>query len=164
MQLSLHGKFILIPQPNDLKARKRKFTASDGETMAASVTFNLEEAVEWLEAFESDGAASVQAAFDTLLEMDATDYIEGTDAAHGLAAAEMVAAARDDDTSRLPKAALSAFKEHKGDVEDADLAASARKVVVRILKNSELKDTAESGDEAEEWTDDIRELLERLKG
>lgn len=132
--------------------------------MAASVTFALDDAVEWLEAFESDGAASVQSALDTLLEMDATDYIEGTDAAHGLAAAEMVAAARDDDASRLPKAALAAFNEHKGEIADADLAAAARKVVARILKNSELKDEAEAGTEAEEWTDDIRELLERLKG
>ncbi len=132
--------------------------------MAASVTFELDDAVEWLEAFESDGAASVQSALDTLLEMDAADYIEGTDAAHGLAAAEMVAAARDDDTSRLPASIHAAFKEHKGEIEDADLAASARKIVARILKNSELKDEAEAGDDAEEWADDIRELVERLKG
>ncbi len=130
----------------------------------ASVTFELDDAVEWLEAFEADGLASVQSAFDTLLEMEAADYIEATDAAHGLAAAEMVAAARDDDTSRLPKSAHAAFNEHKGEIEDADLAASARKIVARILKNSELKDEAEAGDDAEAWSDDIRELLERLKG
>jgi hypothetical protein len=132
--------------------------------MATSVTFEIDDAIEWLEAFESDGLNSVQSALDTLLEMDAGDYIEATDAAHGLAAAEMVAAARDDDTSRLPKSALAAFKEHKGDIEDADLAASARKVVARILKHSELKDEAEAGDDAEAWSDDVRELLERLKG
>jgi Domain of unknown function (DUF4259) len=132
--------------------------------MAASATFDLDEATEWLEAFESDGLASVQTVLDTLLELEATDYIEKTDAAHGLAAAEMVAAARDDDLSRLPKSIVTAFREHKGDIEDADLAASARKVVGRILKNSELKDEAESGDDAEAWTDDVRELLERLKG
>ncbi len=132
--------------------------------MAASVTFENDDAVEWLEAFESDGLASVQTALDQLLEMEATDYIEGTDAAHGLAAAEMVAAARDDDTSRLPKSALGGFKEHKGEIADADLAAGARKVVARILKNSELKDEAEAGDDAEEWVDNVRELLERLKG
>ena len=132
--------------------------------MAASVTFELDDAIEWLEAFESDGLASVQTALDTLLEMEATDYIEGTDAAHGLAAAEIVAAARDDDTSRLPKTAIAAFNEHKGEIGDADLAASARKIVARVLKNSELKDEALSGDDAEAWTDDVRELLERLKG
>jgi hypothetical protein len=132
--------------------------------MAASVTFDLDDAVEWLEAFESDGLSSVQTALDTLLGMDPSDYIEGTDAAHALAAAEMVAAARDDDTSRLPKNMISAFKEHKGEIEDADLASGARKCVARILKNSELKDEAESGDDAEAWSDDIRELLERLKG
>lgn len=130
----------------------------------ASVTFELDDAVEWLEAFESDGLGSVETALETLLEMEATDYIEATDAAHGLAAAEMVAAARDDDTSRLPKSVLASFNEHKGEIEDAELAASARKVVARILKNSELKDEAEAGDDAEAWSDDIRELLERLKG
>ena len=130
----------------------------------ASVTFEIDDAVEWLEAFESDGAASIQATLDTLLEMDATDYIEATDAAHGLAAAEMVAAARNDDTSRLPKSIQTAFKEHKGEIDDANQASAARKVVSRILKNSELKDESEAGDDAEEWADDIRELLERLKG
>ena len=130
----------------------------------ASVTFELDDAVEWLEAFEADGLASVQSAFDTLIEMEPADYIEATDAAYGLAAAEIVAAARDDDTSRLPKSAHAAFKEHKGEIEDADLASSARKIVARILKNSELKDEAEAGDDAESWSDDIRELLERLKG
>ena len=130
----------------------------------ASVTFELDDAVEWLEAFEADGLASVQSAFDTLIEMEPADYIEATDAAHGLAAAEIVAAARDDDTSRLPKSAHAAFKEHKGEIEDADLASSARKIVARILKNSELKDEAKAGDDAESWSDDIRELLERLKG
>lgn len=130
----------------------------------ASVTFELEDAIEWLEAFESDGLVSVQSALDTLLEMEASDYIEATDAAHGLAAAEIVAAARDDDTSRLPKSVIAAFKEHNAEVDAAELASSARKVVSRILKNSELKDEAESGDDAEAWGDDIRELLERLKG
>ena len=130
----------------------------------ASVTFEQDDAVEWLEAFESDGLASVQSALDVLLEMEPSDYIETMDAAYGLAAAEMVAAARDDDTSRLPKAALAAFKEHKEEVAEADLASSARKIVARILKNSELKDEAEAGDDAETWSDDVRELLERLKG
>lgn len=150
---------------NAIKCAALGTIGKDGTAnMAASVTFEIDDAVEWLEAFESDGAASIQATLDTLLEMDATDYIEATDAAHGLAAAEMVAAARDDDLSRLPKNIHVAFKEHKGEIEDADLAAAARKVVARILKNSELKDEAEAGDDAEEWTDDIRELLERLKG
>lgn len=126
--------------------------------------FEHDDAIEWLDAFESDGLASVQAALDVLMEMDAGDYIAGMDAAYALAAAEMVAAARDDDTSRLPKQAIAAFKEHRGDIEDADLASTARKSVARILKNSELKDDAEAGDDPEAWTDHVSELLERLKG
>jgi Domain of unknown function (DUF4259) len=134
--------------------------------MATDTTsiFEHDDAIEWLDAFESDGVASVQSALATLMEMEAGDYIPGLDAAYALAAAEMVAAARDEDTSRLPKQAIPAFKEDRGDIEDADLAASARKAVARILKNSELKDDAEAGDDAEAWTDHVRELLERLKG
>jgi len=118
----------------------------------------------WLDAFESDGVSSVQSALTTLMEMDAGDYIPAMDAAHALAAAEMVAAARDDDTSRLPGSAIASFEQHRGDIDDADLASTGRKAVTRILKNSELKDDAEAGDDAEAWSDHVRELLERLKG
>jgi antitoxin (DNA-binding transcriptional repressor) of toxin-antitoxin stability system len=126
--------------------------------------FEHDDAADWLGSFESDGLSSVKAALDLVAEADAGSYIEIADAAPAMAAAEIVAAARDDDASRLPKAVKAAFKEHRGDVEDADLVSEALKAVRRILKNSELKDQWDEAGDSEEWGDHVSELLERLKG
>jgi Domain of unknown function (DUF4259) len=126
--------------------------------------FEHDDAVDWIGAFESDGLSSVKAALDLVVEADTGSYIELTDAAPAMAAAEIVAAARDNDASRLPKPILAAFKEHRGDVEDADLVSEALKCVRRILKNSELKDQWDEAGDSEDWADDVSELLERLKG
>jgi antitoxin (DNA-binding transcriptional repressor) of toxin-antitoxin stability system len=126
--------------------------------------FEHDDAADWLGSFESDGLSSVKAALDLVAEAEAGSYIEIADAAPAMAAAEIVAAARDDDASRLPKAVKAAFKEHRGDVEDADLVSEALKAVRRILKNSELKDQWDEAGDSEEWGDHVSELLERLKG
>jgi Domain of unknown function (DUF4259) len=126
--------------------------------------FEHDDAADWIGAFESDGVSSVKAALDLVVEADTGSYIEIADAAPALAAAEIVAAARDDDASRLPKSLKAAFKEHRGDVEDEDLASAALKAVRRVLKNSELKDQWDEAGDGEDWADDVSELLERLKG
>jgi Domain of unknown function (DUF4259) len=126
--------------------------------------FEHDDAADWVGAFESDGLSSVKAALDLVVEADSGSYIEITDAAPAMAAAEIVAAARDDDASRLPKSLKAAFKEHRGDVEDEDLASAALKAVRRVLKNSELKDQWDEAGDGEDWADDVSELLERLKG
>jgi Domain of unknown function (DUF4259) len=126
--------------------------------------FEHDDAADWIGAFESDGLSSVKAALDLVVEADAGSYIEMTDAAPAMAAAEIVAAARDDDASRLPKSVLAAFKEHRGDVEDADLVSAALKSVRRVLKNSELKDQWDEAGDGEDWAEHVSELLERLKG
>jgi Domain of unknown function (DUF4259) len=126
--------------------------------------FEHDDAADWIGSFESDGLSSVKAALDLVVEADAGAYIEIADAAPAMAAAEIVAAARDDDASRLPKSLKAAFKEHRGDVEDEDLASAALKVVRRVLKNSELKDQWDESGDGEDWADDVSELLERLKG
>ena len=126
--------------------------------------FEHDDAADWIGAFESDGLSSVQAALDLVVEADAGSYIEMTDAAPAMAAAEIVAAARDDDASRLPKSVLATFKEHRGDAEDADLVSAALKSVRRVLKNSELKDQWDEVGDGEDWAEHVSELLERLKG
>lgn len=126
--------------------------------------FEHDEAADWIGAFESDGLSSVKAALDLVADADSGSYIEIADAAPAMAAAEIVAAARDDDASRLPKAVKAAFKEHRGDVEDEDLVSVALKAVRRIIKNSELKDQWDEAGDAEDWAEHVSELVERLKG
>jgi hypothetical protein len=71
--------------------------------------FEHDDAADWIGAFESDGLSSVKAALELVAEADAGSYIEIADAAPAMAAAEIVAAARDDDASRLPKSSIAAM-------------------------------------------------------
>ncbi len=127
-------------------------------------TFDNEDAVDWIGGFGADGANAIVEAFDNINELDPTDYIEAEMAAHALAAAELVAAARDGDTDRLPDDAVASLKENAAKINAAKLLAAGRKAVTRVLRQSELKEQWEDSPDAEEWEDNVRELLERLKG
>lgn len=127
-------------------------------------TFDNEDAMEWIGGFGADGANAIIEAFDNINDLDSTDYIEAETAAHALAAAELVAAARDGDTDRLPDDAVESLQENAAKINAAKLLPAARKAVTRVLKRSELKEQWEDSPDAEDWEDGVRELLERLKG
>lgn len=127
-------------------------------------TFEMEDAVEWINGFGADGVNSIQEAFETVNDLEAGDYIEADIAAYALAAAEVVAAARDGDTSRLPKDAIGSVEENEDKINAAKLLAAARKAVSRVLKSSELREEWEDTPDLEDWEDHVRELIERLKG
>ena len=126
--------------------------------------FDDDEVTDWLVSFETDGVAAIEAALTTVNEMDKDDYIEASDASFALAAAELVAAARDEDHGRLPKAIHAAVESHEDAINAGKLSSAARKAVQRVMKNSELKDQADEGGDGEEWSEDLGELLERLRG
>jgi Domain of unknown function (DUF4259) len=136
---------------------------TDSAGMTAGI-FSNDDVIEWLVGFETDGVPVVETALTAVNEMDKDDFIEASDAAFALAAAELVAAARDEDHGRLPKTIHSALESHEDAINAAKLSSAARKAVQRILKNSELKDEAEEAGEGDEWEEDIGELLERLRG
>ena len=46
-----------------------------------SKTFEIDDASDWLSGFESDGAPAVQTALNAVLELDANDYVQATEAA-----------------------------------------------------------------------------------
>lgn len=127
-------------------------------------TFDNEDAADWISGFGADGANAIEEAFETINDLDPGDYIEADVAAHALAAGELVAAARDGDVSRLPEDAHSSLKENAGKINAAKLLPAARKAVTRVLKSSELKEQWEDEPDGEDWEDNVRELLERLKG
>ncbi len=126
--------------------------------------FDDDDVSDWLVGFETDGAPAIEAALTVVNDMEKDDFIETSDASFALAAAELVAAARDADTTRLPKSIHAAIEAHEDAVNAAKLASAARKAVQRILKNSELKDQAEENGEGDEWEEHLGELLERLRG
>lgn len=127
-------------------------------------TFDNDDAVEWISGFGADGSNAIEEAFETINDLEPGDYIEADLAAHALAAAEVVAAARDGDVSRLPQDAVASVKENAGKINAAKLLAAGRKAVTRVLKGSELKEEWEDSPDSEDWEDNVRELLERLKG
>jgi hypothetical protein len=127
-------------------------------------TFDNDDAVEWISGFGADGANIIEEALEAITELEQGDYIEADVAAHALAAAELVAAARDGDTSRLPEDSVASLKENAGKINAAKLLAPARKAVARVLRGSELKEQWDESADSEDWEDDVRELLERLKG
>lgn len=129
-----------------------------------SKIFEDDNATDWLDAFESDGPVAVEAALDAVLELDANDYVQATEAAAALAAAEVVAAAKDGDVKRLPEEAHDALLEHRDAINEGDFGKRAQRAVQRVRRNSELKDQWDESGEAEVWSDELLELLERLKG
>lgn len=125
--------------------------------------FHYDDVPDWLVGFETDGATAIEAALTAVTELEAEDYIESADAAFALVAAELVAAARDGDPSRLPKTIHAALETHEDAINAAKLTGAARKAVQRVLRNSELKDAAEEDGDSDEWVEDLSELLERLR-
>ena len=127
-------------------------------------TFDNEEAQEWISGFGADGANAIEEAFEVINDLEPGDYIEADVASHALAAAELVAAARDGDGSHLPKDAVGSLRENAAKINAAKLLAAGRKAVGRVLTQSELKEQWEDEPDGEDWEDGVRDLLERLKG
>ena len=125
--------------------------------------FQYDDVSDWLAGFETDGVNAIEAALSAVTELEPEDYIEAADAAFALAAAELVAAARDGDPSRVPKSVQAALETHEDTINSAKLTSAARKAVQRVLRNSELKDAADEDGDGEEWAEHIGELLERLR-
>ena len=127
-------------------------------------SFDNDDAMDWIGGFGADGANIIEEALEAINDLDPGDYIEADAAAHAIAAAELVAAARDGDVSHLPDDAAASLRENAAKINAAKLLAASRKAVSRVLKSSELKELWDDSADGEEWEEGVRELLERLKG
>jgi hypothetical protein len=125
-------------------------------------TFDDDDAMDWLDSFESEGASAIESALTPVAELGREEYLEAPEASHALAAAELVAAALSGEDDRLPDNFRPRLAKYVDAINDADHTALARKAVARVLRSSELKELWEdAGDE--DWEDGVRDLLERLK-
>ncbi len=125
-------------------------------------SFANEDALDWLDSFTADGARALQAALGAVNDLDPNDYLEAVPAAHALAAAEIVAAARDGDTERVPEEALERISEDRAKLCNAPLVDAARNAVERVVSDSELKELWDDTEHGELWEEEVRELLDRL--
>lgn len=126
-------------------------------------SFENDDAMDWLDDFERDGASAVARALATVDDAGPEDYVDALDAGPALAAAEIVAAAQSGDISRLPDEAHAAFATHRAEIDVAELAPLAATATERVLTNSELRELWEDSDDFDEWKADIVELQEQFR-
>lgn len=145
-------------------AAARSVRSPASRSAAPSTIFENDDAIEWLEGFETDGPRAIDEALNAVGELEPGEYVEGQVAAHALAAAEVVAAARDGDDTRLPESLADSMEEHRDAINDGGFAKVALKAVTRILKRSELKDAWDEDEDGETVLEEVRDLQERLRG
>lgn len=145
-------------------AAARSGGASKSRSAAPGAIFENDDAIEWLEGFETDGPRAIDEALNTVGELEAGEYVDGQMAAYALAAAELVSAAREGDDSRLPPSLADSMEEHRDAINEGSFAKIALKAVTRILKRSELKDQWDDDEDGETILEEVRDLQERLRG
>lgn len=129
-------------------------------------SFDNDDAMDFVARLESDGADAIQAALAEVTGLDAQHYLEAPEASCAIAAAEIVAAARDGDVSRLPDDAREWLDDCRDSIVAPSLLASAHRAVERVLSHSELKELWEEGGanaNTKAWEDGVRALIKRLK-
>jgi Domain of unknown function (DUF4259) len=109
------------------------------------------------------GAANLEPislAFTAVLRVR-EDYLEEPKASRGLAAAEAIAALLGNPVAKLPEEIVAWVTGKKP--PDWELVGNARKVVIRILRDSQLADLwAKSADSGLLWQKEVEDLLRRL--
>ena len=93
---------------------------------------------------------------------DAEDYLDVDDGSAAIAAAEIVAAARDGKLERLVKDASAWLDRHRKQVTDADRALAARAVARVCGSESELAELWDEGGTDNDWRRDVAGLVARL--
>ena len=123
--------------------------------------FENDDAGDWVWELEDDEDGSViEAALSAVVDTPGDELVEAGDASNAIAAAEIVATARDSATSTLPTEATEWLKRNAHLVTD-DVRDLARRAVTRIGAASELRELWEdAGDPA--WAESVSALRARL--
>jgi len=119
--------------------------------------FENDAATDWLFDLENDGSSALRA---PLMRATEPEALEANEASEALAAAVVIAAARDGLGAGLPERAAAWLSEHRREVslEDQELAARA---VTRVATDSELLDLWREAD-GERWSAAVQDLRARL--
>jgi hypothetical protein len=128
-------------------------------------SFENDDALDFIVRLEREGEIAIRAALDDVTGADAREYLEAPEASSAIAASEVVAAARDGDASRLPKAAQDWLDGHGDNLATPALLALAHRGVERVLMQSELKELWEEGGadgQSKAWSNGVRRLIARL--
>jgi Domain of unknown function (DUF4259) len=123
-------------------------------------TFENDDAADWIYAFDEEGVDLIASSLKAVMD-DQEDYLDAPVCCEGLAAAELVAAARSGKFGRLSKEAAAALKKVTQGVNTPENVALAQQAVARIKADSELKELWEETDEYQDWVSDVG-VLEKL--
>jgi hypothetical protein len=123
-------------------------------------SFENDDAMDWVGELEgAEGTEPIVEAFEAVLQT--ADYLEAPEASMGLAAAEVVAALLGKPAAKLPDEVTSWVAGQRP--PPSALFKKARRVVERILEDSELKDLWAESEELATWQQEVEGLLRRLR-
>jgi Domain of unknown function (DUF4259) len=84
-------------------------------------SFDNDAAADWVYRFDQEGVAAVASALARVAEFPEDEYLEDPEASAAIAAAEIVASARDGDVSGLSEYALDVFRKYERSLTDPQL-------------------------------------------
>jgi Domain of unknown function (DUF4259) len=128
-------------------------------------SFENDDASGWVSEFDADGVGAVVSALEHVSQLGEDEYLEAPEASVAIAAAEMVASARDGDLSGLSfEDDRKAFSKHQHALTGSHLVELARRAIERILRQSELKDLWRDGVEPDRqsWFKGMDKLFSRV--
>lgn len=124
--------------------------------------FENDAALDFLVELEEGGVDALRAALETAADTDPDDYLDVDEGSAAIAAAELVAAARDSNRASLPKDARAWVQANAKELGEEDQALAVR-AVRRVLEGgSELASLWGEGSARSPWHQGVRALLRRL--
>ena len=131
----------------------------------SSDSFGNDDALDWLAELSDDGGVRlIKETLESVAEHPTDEVLEAPQCCCAIAAAEIVAAALSQTTEEevdLPEEAQDWLDSHRSEVDEAH-ALLAEQALRRITLNSELKELREEPETADEWSNSIMDLQERL--
>ena len=122
--------------------------------------FENDDALDWMAELQSSkDSTPILAAFSEITE---GNFLEAPDCANALAAAEVVAALKDNPSKDLPDEIATWVSSSRLFV-DNELVVTAKNVVNKIRQSSELKKLWEDSDSLDEWENVVNDLDLRLE-
>jgi len=125
-------------------------------------SFDNDDAADFGLELEARGWEAVQSALQAASTLAPDDYLEAPEASQALAAAEVVAAVKRGDLSRLPGDVQAAVAEI-GPLPDPSLVTQAQAAVERVVNQSELQELWAEVDEFDAWRADVEALASLLR-
>ena len=121
--------------------------------------FENDDALDWVADLEADGVTAIREAID-LTAADA--YLDVDVGARVIAAAEVVAAARDGDASTLPDDVREWLESNAGTITEDDAGACVVAIQRVLRESSELPELWKESDDGAAWLEEVESLLARF--